>query len=89
MLGIEQININREDLWRGSIVVFKNLRYNIKDAPMLRFEGESGIGGGWLCKEFGSLLHANIFSSEAKLFEGIDDRKLPMFSVEAIQSWLF
>ena len=87
--GTERISINREDIWGESIAVFKNPKFNVKATPRVNFEGESGIDGGGLRREFGSLLRTKIFSTEAKLFEGIEDRKLPIYSVEAIQSRLF
>lgn len=87
--GVERINISRQDLWRESIAIFKNPKFKVTSVPMVKFEGESGIDGGGVRKEYGSLLREKIFSAEAKLFEGIEDRKMAIFSVEGIQSRLF
>ena len=58
-------------------------------APRVTFLGEAGIDGGGLSKEFGSLLRREMFSSRVNLFEGEDQRKMPIFSVQGLQSRLF
>ena len=82
--GTQRIEILREDVWRESIAVFKNTRFNKRGAPRVVFERESGIDGGGLSRECGSLLQR-----KANLFEGIEDRKLPIYSAEGIHSRLF
>lgn len=56
---------------------------------MVTFEGEAGIDGGGLGKEFGTLLREKMFSPEANIFEGTHGRKLPIYSVEGIYSRMF
>ena len=72
-----------------SVVIFKNPNFNLTASPRVKFEGESGIDGGGLSREYGSLLQKVFFSSEANLFEGTEDRKLPLCSIEGIHSKLF
>ena len=57
--------------------------------PRVKFHGERGIDAGGLRREYGNLLRQQVFSSNAGLFEGIEKRKLPVYSVEAIQSEIF
>ena len=57
--------------------------------PCVTFEGEAGIDAGGLGREYACLLRKVIFSKEAYLFQGIDDRKLPIYSIDGIQSRLF
>ena len=87
--GIERIQIRRESLWPESIAKFKNPRYNVEAVPCVTFEGEAGIDAGGLGREYACLLRKAIFSKEAHLFEGIDNRKLPIYSIDGIQSRLF
>lgn len=87
--GVERIQIMRESLWNESVGVFKNPSFKVKCTPRVKFEGESGIDGGGLSREYGSILQQKIFSTEANLFEGSEEHKLPIYSVEAIYSRLF
>lgn len=89
LTGKESFTISRDDLWRESVAIFKNPKFKETGRPRVTFEGEAGIDGGGLGKEFGTLLREKIFSSEANLFEGIDGRKLPIYSMEGIYSRMF
>lgn len=89
MSGTQRIGIDRADLWGESVAVFKNPNFIVLSAPRVKFAGEGGIDGGGLSKEFGSLLRTAMFSPEANLFEGIEDRKMPIFTIQGIQSRLF
>ena len=55
----------------------------------IRFAGEAGLHAGGLRCEFGSLLVSTLFSSEAMLFEGSDDRNVPVYNADAVHSNLF
>lgn len=89
LAGTERISINRTKLWEESVVVFQNPTFDVLPTPRVTFEGEAGIDGGGLSKEFGSLLRREIFPPKVNLFEGEEQRKMPIFSVQAIQSRLF
>lgn len=89
LFGIERIQIRRENLWSESIANFKKPRYNVYAVPSVTFEGEAGIDAGGLGREYACLLRKAIFSQEANLFEGLEDRKLPIYSIDGIQSRLF
>ena len=70
--------------------IFKSPKFDMYvAAPRVTFLGEAGIDCGGLSKEFGSLLRREIFSSGVSLFEGEDQRKMPIFSVQGLQSRLF
>lgn len=68
---------------------FKNPKFNPRHSLRVRFAGEAGLDAGGLRREFGSLLIRTLFSSEAKLFEGGDDRKVPIYNADAVHSHLF
>jgi len=87
LFGMEQIQIRRQNLWPESIAIFKKPRYNVYAVPSVTFE--AGIDAGGLGREYACLLRMAIFSQEANLFEGLEDRKLPIYSIDGIQSWLF
>lgn len=89
LTGRESHTISREDLWRESVAIFKNPKFKEIARPRVTFEGEASIDGGGLGKEFSTLLWETIFSSEANLFEGIDGRKLPIYSMKGICSRMF
>ena len=89
LFGMEQIQIRRQNLWPESIAIFKKPRYNVYTVPSVTFEGEAGIDAGGLGREYACLLRKAIFSQEATLFERLEDRKLPIYSIDGIQSWLF
>ena len=48
-----------------------------------------GVDAGGLRREYGALLCQAIFSATANLFEGPEDRKLPIYSIDGIHSRLF
>ena len=87
--NVKRFCICREELWHESIATFKNPQINFTAAPVVRFEGEAGIDAGGVRREYGSLLCKEIFSANANLFEGKEDRKIPIYSVDSIYSRLF
>ena len=87
--NVKQIRINREDLWNESIVIFTNPSFDLEATPIIKFEGESGIDAGWVRREFGSLLCKEIFSAKTNLFEGKNNRKLPIHSIDNMCYWIF
>ena len=48
-----------------------------------------GVDAGGLRREYGALLCQAIFSVTANIFEGPEDRKLPIYSIDGIHSRLF
>ena len=89
IVGFQRIEVRRERLWADSRATFKNPRYNVLATPSVTFEGEAGIDAGGLGREYACLLRKAMFSSEANLFEGEHCRKLPIYTIEGIQSRLF
>lgn len=87
--NVKRIFITREDLWYESIATFKNPQFDFAAAPVVRFEGESGIDAGGVRREYGTLLSKEIFSAKANLFEGDERRKLPIYSIDSVDARLF
>ena len=87
--GVARMQVLREGIWNESVAIFKNPNFNLTASPRVKFEGESGIDAGGLSREYGSLLEKVIFSTEASLFDGTSERKLPLYSIEGIYSRLF
>ena len=44
--NVKRIFITWEDLWYESITTFKNPQFDFAAAPVVRYEGESGIDAG-------------------------------------------
>ncbi len=84
-----RLNVDREQFWEDCVVFFKNLKFNPRYPLRIRFAGEAGLDAGGLRREFGSLLISKLFSSEVMLFEGSDDRKVPLYNADAVHSNLF
>ena len=87
--NVKRMRFNREDLWHESLVIFKNPSFDFEASPIVKFEGEAGIDAGGVRREFGSLLCKEIFSTKTNLFEGKNDRKLPIYSVDNMCSRIF
>lgn len=87
--GVARMQVPREDIWNESVAIFKNPNFNLTAPPRVKFEGESGIDAGGLSREYGTLLQKALFSTEANLFEGTSERKLPLYSSEGLYSRLF
>jgi hypothetical protein len=87
--NFKRISINREELWYESIAIFKNISFDAKAAPMVKFLGEAAIDAGGVRREYGSLLCKELFSGKANLFEGKDDRKFPIYSSDNMCSRMF
>lgn len=86
---VKPIRAYRDEFWNESIVVFKNPQFDFTAAPRIVFAGEAGVDAGGLGREYGILLRNAIFSAKANLFEGPEDRKVPLYSIDAINSRLF
>jgi hypothetical protein len=87
--GVQKFNIDRQEVWEDSVAAFKNLKFNDKFRPHVRFLGEAGIDAGGLSREYGLILRKEIFSSNANLFEGQENRKLPIYNINGILSNLY
>jgi hypothetical protein len=85
---LQRIRIDRQEFWADSVATFKDPQFNLKASPRVVFLGEAGIDAGGLRREYATLLCREIFSANASLFEGTDKNKLPIFSIQAIQSRL-
>lgn len=86
---VKRIRAYRDEFWNESIGVFKNPQFDFTTAPRIVFAGEAGVDAGGLGREYGILLRNAIFSAKANLFEGPEDRKVPLYSIDAINSGLF
>lgn len=87
--GVARMQVLRENIWNESVAIFKNPNFNLTAPPRVKFKGESGIDAGGLSREYGTLLQKALFSTEANLFEGTSERKLPLYSSEGLYSRLF
>ena len=87
--GVNRINVDRETLWEDSIITFKSPKFDTRGTLRVRFAGEAGLDAGGLRMEYCSLLAKAIFSREASLFEGSNDRFVPIYNASAIQSDVF
>ena len=87
--NVRRITVKRDEFWKEAIVTFKNPEFDYTATPRIVFEGEAGVDAGGLRREYGALLCQAIFSATANLFEGPEDRKLPMYSIDGIHSRLF
>mgnify|MGYP002804511294 CR=1 FL=1 len=85
---LQRIKIDRLEFWADSVATFKDPNFNVKASPRVVFLGEAGIDACGLRCEYATLLCREIFSAEASLCEGTGNNKLPIFSVQAIQSRL-
>jgi len=84
-----RMTVERESLWEDCVVFFKQHKFNPKFSLSVKFSGEAGLDAGGLHREFGSVLIKKMFSSDAKLFEGDDERKVPIYNADAVHSNLF
>ena len=91
--NLKRIRVCRDDFWNESIVSFKNPEFDCSARPRVVFEGEAGVDAGGLKREYGAwwpIMQGNkLFSSQAKLFEGLEERKLPIYSIDCMYSRLF
>ena len=86
---VKRIRAYRDEFWNESIVVFKHPGFDYKATPRIVFAGEAGVDAGGLGREYGTLLRNAILSAKANLFEGQEERKLPLYSIDGIHSRLF
>lgn len=86
---VKRIHADLDEFWNESIVVFKNPQFDFTAAPRIVFAGEAGVDAGGLGREYGILLGNAIFSAKANLFEGPEDRKLPLYSMMALTPCCF
>ena len=84
---VKRIRAYRDEFWNESIVVFKNPQFDFTAAPRIVFAGEAGVDAGGLGREYGILLRNAIFSAKANLFEGPEDRKVPLYSIDGCNCW--
>ena len=87
--NVKRLIVRRDEFWKEAIATFKNPEFDYTASPSIVFEGEAGVDAGGLRREYGALLCQAIFSATANLFEGPEDRKLPIYSIDGIHSRLF
>lgn len=86
---VNRFTVDREELWTDSVILFKSPGFNPQHPLRIRFQGEPGVDAGGLSREFATLLRNAMFSSEAHLFEGDSDRRLPIYNGDAVLGNLF
>lgn len=86
---VNRFTVDREELWTDSIILFKSPGFNPHYPLRIRFHGEPGIDAGGVSREFATLLRNALFSSEACLFEGKSDRRLPIYNGDAVLANVF
>ena len=87
--NVKRIHAYRQEFWKETIVIFKHPRFDFTAAPRVSFVGEAGVDCGGLAREYGILLRNVIFSAEANLFQGHEERKLPLYLIAGLYSRLF
>ena len=87
--NVKRLIVRRDEFWKEAIATLKNPEFDYTASPSIVFEGEAGVDAGGLRREYGALLCQAIFSATANLFEGPEDRKLPIYSIDGIHSRLF
>ena len=87
--NVKRIHAYRQEFWKETIVIFKHPRFDFTAAPRVSFVGEAGVDCGGLAREYGILLRNVIFSAEANLFQGHEERKLPLYLIDGLYSRLF
>ena len=87
----KRISVSREDLFTDSICIFKAANFNFDQPIKVTFENEPGIDGGGPRREYFSLLLKELVSlrSPVRLFEGNENRLLPLHNTDALRSGLF
>ncbi len=79
MLSDEDLtwSVKRDEIWRCALTFYKNAQVNpqrLKKNLIIEFDGEQGVDGGALKREFFSLLFKEI---DWRMFEGSKDHKIP------------
>ena len=88
---VKRITVNRETLLEDSICVFKAATFNFDQKFRVTFENESAIDAGGPSREYFSLLLKELVhpSGSVRLFEGQQNRLLPMHNTDALRGGLF
>ena len=88
-LGLDEDNVKsirayREEFWNETIVIFKHPRFDFTTAPRVSFVGELSRCRLW---RVGERIWNTV--AEANLFEGPEERKLPLYLIDGLYSRLF
>lgn len=89
--SVKRITVNRDCLLADSICAFKIAKFDFGQKFRITFENESGIDGGGPSREYFSLLLKELVSPSGlvRLFEGQQNRLLPMHNTDALRGGLF
>ena len=79
MLSDEDLtwSVKREEIWRCALTFYKTAQVNpqrLKKNLIIEFDGDQGLDGGALKKEFFSLLFKDV---DWRMFEGAKDHRIP------------
>ena len=89
--SIKRITVNRECLLEDSICAFKTVTFDFDQKFRITFENEAGIDGGGPTREYFTILLKELVSpsSSIRLFEGQENRLVPMHNTDALRGGLF
>lgn len=83
--------MNRDCLLTDSICAFKTATFDFDKKCRITFENEAGIDGGGPGREYFTLLLKELVSptGSIRLFEGQENRLVPMHNTDALRGGLF
>ncbi|XP_028413666.1 G2/M phase-specific E3 ubiquitin-protein ligase-like [Dendronephthya gigantea] len=86
-----RLTVSRETIFSDCIAFFKQRRFDFTKPLKVTFEGEPAIDGGGPKREFFTVALRSLLSPSAtpRLFEGRNDRFLPMHNTDALRANLF
>ena len=86
-----RLTVSRSTIFSDCVAFFKQRSFDFKKPLKITFEGEPGIDGGGLRREFFTIAIRSMLSPSAtpRLFEGRNGRFLPMHNTDALRANLF
>ena len=86
-----RLTINRSSIFADSVSLFKQRNFDFKKPLKVTFEGEPAIDGGGPRREFFTIVLHELLSPSAtpRLFEGRNNKFLPMHNTDAIRANLY
>ena len=89
--SVKRITVNRDCLLADSICAFKSTLFDFDQTFRITFENEAAIDGGGPTREYFTLLLKELVSpsSSIRLFEGQENRLIPMHNTDALRGGIF
>lgn len=89
--SIKRVTVNRDSLLADSICAFKTATFDFDQKFRITFENEAAIDGGGPTREYFTLLLKELVSpsSSIRLFEGQENRLVPMHNTDALRGGIF